>query len=82
MSSNIRINRICEYCGQDFQAKTTVTRFCSHTCNNRAGKLRVKQLKRGASNQQTHEIKSKPTTESHSKEFLSVREASRLIDIF
>ena len=27
MSSNIRIKRFCEQCGEEFTAKTTVTRF-------------------------------------------------------
>ncbi len=80
MSSNIRINRICEYCGLDFQAKTTVTRFCSHTCNSRAGKLRIKQLKMGLSEQQTQTVKSKPMVELQAKEFLSVREVAKLLN--
>ena len=35
MSSNIRILKVCEFCGQEFIAKTTVTRYCSHLCNQR-----------------------------------------------
>ncbi|ETZ22179.1 hypothetical protein N824_24955 [Pedobacter sp. V48] len=27
MSSNLSVKRICEYCGNTFTAKTTVTRF-------------------------------------------------------
>ncbi|HKG05677.1 MAG TPA: helix-turn-helix domain-containing protein [Pedobacter sp.] len=80
MSSNIRINRICEYCGKDFEAKTTVTRFCSHTCNSRAGKLKIKQLKMGASDQQTKTVKSKPIIDLQSKEFLSVLEVAKLLN--
>jgi excisionase family DNA binding protein len=80
MSSNIRINRICEYCGLDFQAKTTVTRFCSHTCNSRAGKLKIKQLKMGLSEQQTQAVKSKPIVELQAKEFLTVREVAKLLN--
>ena len=80
MSSKIRINRICEYCGQEFQAKTTVTRFCTHTCNSRAGKLRIKQLKMGASEQQTSTVKIKPNLDLQSKEFLSVRDVAKLLN--
>ena len=32
MSSNIKIERICEWCGNCFMAQTTVTRFCSKRC--------------------------------------------------
>lgn len=33
MSSNIRISKICDHCGQEFTAKTVKTRYCSHACN-------------------------------------------------
>lgn len=80
MSSNIRISRICEYCGNDFEAKTTVTRFCSHTCNGRAGKLKIKQLKMGSSQQQTSTARSKPILDLQEKEFLKVKEAAKLLN--
>jgi hypothetical protein len=35
MSSNIRLDRVCEECNKIFVAKTTVTRFCSSRCNNK-----------------------------------------------
>ena len=42
MSSNIRINRICKYCGEVFVAKTFKTQFCSHSCNSKDYKKREK----------------------------------------
>ena len=42
MSSNIKIPKFCQYCGQAFVAQTTTTRYCSKTCNSR----HYKQLKR------------------------------------
>src|SRR5690554_6590748 len=30
MSSNIRITRVCQFCGNSFTAKTTVTKFCGY----------------------------------------------------
>lgn len=36
MSSTIRITRICEFCHQEFEAKTTNTKYCSHACNCKA----------------------------------------------
>jgi len=32
MSSNIRINKVCQHCNKVFIAKTTVTKFCSDQC--------------------------------------------------
>lgn len=45
MSSNIEIRKICEYCGKEFIARTTVTRFCSHRCASRSYKQRKKENK-------------------------------------
>lgn len=40
MSSNIRLQKVCEECGEVFTARTTVTRFCSHRCGSRNHKQR------------------------------------------
>lgn len=58
MSSNIKIPKNCQYCGQAFVAKTTTTRYCSKVCNNR----HYKQLKReekinAALNEQLNSVK-------------------------
>ena len=42
MSSNIRIQRICQQCKNEFTAKTTVTKYCSDRCSKRAYKARQK----------------------------------------
>ncbi|MFA6334291.1 MAG: CHC2 zinc finger domain-containing protein [Bacteroidales bacterium] len=31
MGSNIRVQRICQYCGKEFTARTTVTKYCGDT---------------------------------------------------
>ena len=41
MSSNFVVKRLCEHCGQVFEAKTTVTRFCSKLCNKRSYKQKL-----------------------------------------
>ena len=53
MSSNIEIIRVCEQCTDDFVAKKTTTRFCSHKCNNAAYKQRLKEIKMKQSNAET-----------------------------
>lgn len=42
MSTNIIIQRTCVYCGKQFIAKTTVTKYCSHGCNTRHYKMKVR----------------------------------------
>lgn len=45
MSSNIRIEKLCNECGSSFIAKTTVTLNCSTKCARRAYKRRKKEEK-------------------------------------
>lgn len=53
MSSNIKVIRVCEHCGKDFIARTTVTRFCSDLCAKRNYKQRQKEKKINQSNKET-----------------------------
>lgn len=45
MSSNIRIEKICSFCMEKFIAKTFSTKYCSHKCNQRDYKKKVKEEK-------------------------------------
>jgi excisionase family DNA binding protein len=45
MSSNIRVPKICQHCGKEFTAKTTVTKYCGDTCAKRAYKIRKRDEK-------------------------------------
>lgn len=44
------------YCGEDFIAKTTVTKYCSHKCNSRDYKKKVKELKIKVANIETNNV--------------------------
>lgn len=81
MSSNIIIKKSCEQCGKVFEAKTSVTRFCSLKCNNKNLKLR----KRGVSNFQQQKVTRKKVNHTladlTSMEFLSVPKAAKLMDV-
>lgn len=79
MSSKIEVQRICHHCGNEFTARTTVTRFCSHRCSSAAHKQKVRAGKVEKSNKQTQQIKTQPIEELKAKEFLTVREVSRLL---
>ena len=43
MSSNILVEKVCVACKSKFTAKTTKTKYCSHTCNWRYYKLLLKE---------------------------------------
>ncbi len=80
MSSNIKVQRICEHCGNEFTAQTTVTRYCSHVCSKRAWKEKARAEKIELSNKETRQIKSQPIEELKEKEFLTVREVALLLN--
>jgi excisionase family DNA binding protein len=80
MSSNIEIQRICEHCGKEFTARTTVTRFCGDNCAKAAYKARQRVNKIESSNEQTRKLKSKPIEDLKAKEFLTVREVAVLLN--
>ena len=80
MSSNIQVQRICQHCNNEFTARTTVTKYCSDTCNKRAYKARLKVSKIETSNEQTQQIKNQPLEELKTKEFLTVREVAHLLN--
>ncbi|MBK8486131.1 MAG: helix-turn-helix domain-containing protein [Saprospiraceae bacterium] len=79
MSSNIKVQRICQHCGKEFTAKTTVTQFCGMLAK-AAYKVRGRKLKVEQSNIETQLIKAKPLEDLKSKEFLKVREVAKLLN--
>jgi excisionase family DNA binding protein len=79
MSSNIKIQRICQHCGNEFTARTTTTLYCSHRCNSAAYKAKQRAGKVEQSNKETQRIKSHSIEELKAKEFLSVTQVSKLI---
>lgn len=83
MSSNIQISRLCDFCGNSFIAKTTVTRFCSKTCNSRYYKKQIRDKKMLQSHTETEEkIKSTlAVSNSVDKPFLNLNEACQLLRV-
>ncbi len=81
MSSNIKIQRICEYCGKEFTAQTTVTKYCSTICTGRAYKARKRSEKVEISNLETARIKNQPIEDLKAKEFLNINEVCKLVGI-
>ena len=79
MSSNIKVQRICQHCGADFTARTTVTRYCGDVCAKRAYKVRKRDEKVDQSDQETIKVKYKPIEDLKKKEYLTVRDVSVLL---
>ncbi|ROI14621.1 helix-turn-helix domain-containing protein [Epilithonimonas hominis] len=82
MSSNISIQKVCEYCGKDFIAKTTVTRCCSDDCAKKAYKARKRAEKINSAIEVVEVKKQKKVKlieDLKEKEFLNVTQVSRLI---
>lgn len=86
MSSNLRINKICEFCNKDFVAKTTVTKYCSHVCARKNYKQKLKEEKILQSIQKTNTqkryIENDLEIETlNSKHVLSIKEACAFIGV-
>ena len=77
MSSNIRVGRICEWCGNKFIAQTTVTRFCTKRCAEHSYKERLRQKKMAVSNQETAQTNIK----WRDKDYLTPTQAAELLGI-
>ena len=78
MSSNIRIQKTCDFCTASFTAKTTVTQFCSDTCAKKAYKKRKRDEKIEVSIRREIEKTSFDPIISL-KEFLSIDETCQLL---
>ncbi|MBA3766826.1 MAG: helix-turn-helix domain-containing protein [Acidobacteria bacterium] len=81
MTSHIRVQRVCNHCGDEFTAKTTVTQYCGDVCAKQAYKARSRQAKIEHSEAETTTIRNKPLAEIQAKEFLSVTETCALLGL-
>lgn len=79
MSSNIKIERICEWCGNRFMAQTTVTRFCSKRCSEHSYKERMRQKKMALSNMETSQCNL--DRKSKDKDFLTPTETAQYLAV-
>jgi excisionase family DNA binding protein len=79
MSSNIRVLRICQHCGNEFTAKTTVTNYCGDDCAKRAYKARKRAEKVATSNLETLQIIARPIEELKAKEYLTAQDVAKLL---
>jgi excisionase family DNA binding protein len=80
MSSNIRLEKTCNQCGNVFTAKTTVTQYCSNDCAKRAYKLRKRSAKIDTAIQvEIQKTQPHPTIPVTQKDFLSIDDTCQLL---
>jgi excisionase family DNA binding protein len=79
MSSNLEIQKVCEFCGKDFTARKFSSKTCSDICAKRLYKLKKRGEKIEQVKAETLSIKTMPFEVLKAKEFLSVRDVSKLI---
>jgi len=82
MSSNIKVQRICQHCGKEFTARKTTSQTCSDHCAKMYYKAKQRAIKVEVSNNETRlaKTKAKPIEELKAKEFLTVPEVATLLN--
>lgn len=80
MASNLSIKKICAFCKNEYIAKRTTTKYCSHKCNSRHYKVLQKQEKIQTVERAT-KVKVISIEDINKKDFLSVREASIILNM-
>ena len=83
MSTNITVQKVCEFCGQKLTAKTLFTRYCSKQCNSRHYKQLAKEEKAKLLNAQLNATVSIPTETlaSTTQDYFEIKEAAQLMRI-
>lgn len=77
MSSNLKIKRICAWCGKEFIAQKTTTACCSKQCANALYKKRKRDEAIKINNQNIEKkIEEKPITIIKDKPFLTITETA------
>lgn len=79
MSSKIEITKVCQQCGNEFIAKTTVTKFCSHPCASKNYKQRKKSEKLNQVKSPTEQKTEFNFSQLNEKEFLSIADTCQLL---
>ena len=80
MKTNIRVKKKCEYCKEEFVAKTTKTRYCCHRCNQRGYKQNMKQNKIATAEKAT-KLDIINVDELNKKDFLTAKEAAYILNM-
>lgn len=79
--SQLKIPKICEYCGNPFEAKTVITRFCSTNCIQKAKRKKEKSQKEELQRQQILESNAAFIADIQTRPYISISEATVLFGI-
>ena len=81
-ASSIRITKMCQWCGIEFEAQKVSTKYCSHRCANLAYKQAVRDKRVKQAEAETLSIKlEKPIENVKDKEYLSFAQAGKLLGL-
>ena len=81
-TSNIRIKKICQWCGAEFEAQKVSTKYCSHRCANLAYKQAVRDKRVKQAENETQFVKlEKPIVNVKDKEYLSFAQAGKVLGL-
>ena len=79
----MRIKKVCQHCGDIFTAQTTITKYCSLQCAQRAYKIRLKESKMDEAAKKTkadllvqHQPLGNNATTQVMKELVNIKELS------
>ncbi len=79
-TSNIRIKKICDWCGKEFLSQKCTTRFCCKRCAELAYKERKRQERKSHTEAQVQKhLHEKANREICFREYLSVSDAAKLL---
>jgi excisionase family DNA binding protein len=79
MSSNIKVQKVCQYCGNDFEARKTTSKTCSDSCAKKLYKQKQRGAKVDFAVKETAALKAIPLQMLNAKEFLTVGEMAKLL---
>lgn len=81
-TSSIRITKICQWCGVEFEAQKVSTKYCSHRCANLAYKQAVRDKRVKQAEAETLSVKlEKPIENVKDKDYLSFAQAGKLLGV-
>jgi excisionase family DNA binding protein len=82
MSSNIRIEKNCEFCGNGFVAKTLYTRYCSKSCNKKHYKqLLLEENLKIKDGQENIKVSPFEILKNTSQEYFEINEAAQIMRV-
>lgn len=83
MNSSIYLQKVCEYCKNEFTARTVKTRYCSHKCNSKDYKKKKREEKIRVAKREVEFSKTDIVAQNvvSAKDFMNTKEVALLLGI-